>query len=158
MRPRDKKLIIEQLDKSLNRFDALKTATPPTKGWVRAIREALGMTGSQLASRLKSSKQRITRIEQDEIEGKITIKTMHRVAEALDCVFVCGFIPQTSLKQTIGNRAELVAKRRFNRVNQTMSLENQQLSEKDKEDALKEEIEEIINIMPKSLWDENDAV
>jgi len=154
MKAKHKKLAREQLDATLKRFEPLKTLVPPGKGWIRAIRDALGMTGDQLAIRLNTNKQRIGRIEQDEKLGKVTIKTLRSVAEAMDCTFVYGFVPRDSLEQTVRNRAGLVAKKRTARSNQTMRLEKQELSEKEKEKALKSFIKDIMDEMPKSLWDE----
>ncbi|MCK4887442.1 MAG: mobile mystery protein A [Planctomycetes bacterium] len=154
MKAKHKKLAREQLDATLKHFEPLKTLLPPGKGWIRAIRDALGMTGEQLAIRLDTNKQRIARIEQDEKLGKVTIKTLRSVAEAMDCIFVYGFVPRDSLEQTVRNQAELVAKKRTARSNQTMRLEKQELSEKEKEKALRSLIEDIMNEMPKSLWDE----
>ena len=90
-----KNLIREQLDASLQRFSHLRNAPPPPKGWIRAIRNALGMTAKQLANRLGVAQQAVARIENGELEGSVTIKTMRRIAERLDCVFVYGFVPLT---------------------------------------------------------------
>jgi predicted DNA-binding mobile mystery protein A len=127
--------------------------TPPIKGWVRAIRDALGMSGRQLAARLGVNKQRIARIEQDEKSGGVTINTMRNVAEAMDCVFVYGLVPKESLEQTVRNRAKLIAKKRMDRTNQTMRLEKQELSQKEKEKAFEALVDDIVETMPKSLWD-----
>ena len=154
MKAKHKKLAREQLDATLKRFEPLKKLLSPGRGWIRAIRDALGMTGEQLAIRLDTNKQRIARIEQDEKLGKVTIKTLRSVAEAMDCIFVYGFVPRDSLEQTVRNQARLVAKKRTARSNQTMRLEKQELSEKEKEKSLKSLIEDIMDEMPKSLWDE----
>ena len=154
MKAKQKKLAREQLDKTLKQFSPLNTFVPPRKGWVRAIRDALGMTGEQLAKRLNANKQRISRIEQDEKLGNITIKTLRNVAEALDCEFVYGFIPRTSLEQTVKNQAKSVAKKRMSRSDHLMRLEKQELSDQEKEKALEDLIIDITSTMPKSLWDE----
>ncbi len=111
------------------------------------------MTGQQLAIRLNVNKQRVGRIEQDETLGRITLKTLRKVAEAMDCIFVYGFVPRDSLEQTVKNQAKIAAKKRVRRSNQMMRLEKQELSEKEKEKALKYLIADITNTMPKSLWD-----
>jgi predicted DNA-binding mobile mystery protein A len=154
MKAKHKKLAREQLDTTLKRFESLKTLVPPRRGWIRAIRDALGMTGEQLSIRLNVNKQRVSRIEQDEKLGKVKLETLRRVAEAMDCIFVYGFVPRDSIEQTVRNQARLVAKKRTARSNQTMRLEKQELSEKEKEKALRYLIEDITNTMPKSLWDE----
>jgi predicted DNA-binding mobile mystery protein A len=78
---------------------------------------------------------------------------MHRAAEALDCVFVYRLVPKTSLQDTIKKQANLVAKKRMIRVSHTMLLEDQGLSEKEKKKAFDNTVEELIQTMPKSLWD-----
>ena len=154
MRAKHKKLAREQLDKTLKRFGPLKTIVPPGKGWIRAIRDALGMTGEQLAKRLKVNKQRISRIEQDERLGNVTLKTLRNAAEAMDCVFVYCLVPRDTLEQTVRRRARAVAVKRMARSNQTMRLEEQELGEKEKQKGLQDLILDITNTMPKSLWDE----
>lgn len=153
MQAKHKKLARKQLDTTLKPFEGLKTLVPPSKGWIRAIRDALGMTGEQLAERLNVNKQRVSRMQQDEKLGKVKLETLRNVAEALNCVFVYGFIPRESLEQTVRNQAILVAKRRMAQSNQTMRLEQQELSEAEKAEALEDLVEEIMNEMPKSLWD-----
>lgn len=154
MNTKQLKLARQQLDATLKRFKPIAELAPPPKGWVRAIRDALGMTGEQLARRLNTNKQRVARIEQDEKLGKLTIKTLRNVAEALDCIFVYGFVPKDSLEQTIIKRARLVAKRRMARSNQTMRLEKQELSQKEKEKALTALISDIVKTISRSLWDD----
>jgi len=154
MKAKQKKLAREQLDATLGKFRPLISLFPPRKGWIRAIRDALGMTGEQLAKRLNVNKQRVARIERDEKLGKITIKTLRRVAEALDCKFVYCFVPKDSLEQTVRNKARDTALRRLARSNQMMRLEQQELNNKEKGEILKDLIVDITDTMPKSLWDE----
>ena len=154
MKVKQKKLAREQLDETLKKLLPLKTVVPPRKGWIRAIRDALSMTGDQLAKRLRSNKQRVSRIEQDEKLGKVTLKTLRNVAEALDCEFVYGFVPKESLEQTVRNQAKVIAKKRMSRSNQMMRLEKQELSNTEKEKAMESLIGDITSTMPKLLWDE----
>jgi predicted DNA-binding mobile mystery protein A len=154
MKTKQKKLVQQQLDGTLKGFDVLRKVAVPPKGWVRAIRDALGMTGQQLAHRLGTNRQRIARIEQDEKQGRVTLKTMLSVAEAMDCEFVYGFVPRESLEQTVRGQARRVAVKRMSRSNQMMRLEAQELSDAEKEQVLNELIDEIVNTMPRTLWDE----
>lgn len=154
MKSTQKKLARNQLDETVKRFEPLKIVAAPQKGWIRAIRDTLGMTGEQLANRMNVNQQRVARIEQDEKLGKVTLNTMRGAAEAMDCVFVYCVIPRSSLEQTVRNQAKLVAKKRMSRSNQMMRLEKQELSENEKEKALEDLIHDVTNEMPKSLWDE----
>ncbi len=150
-----KKLIREQLDASLQRLSPLLDVTAPPKGWIRAIRDALGMTAKQLANRLGVTQQAVARIEKEEPAGSVTIKTMRRIAECLDCVFVYGFIPRTSLEETVASQANKVASQRLAQASQTMSLENQALSRRENEQALSDLVDELIRTLPSNLWNKS---
>jgi len=150
-----KKLIREQLDASLQRLSPLLDIAVPPKGWIRAIRDALGMTAKQLASRLGVAQQAVARIEKDEFSGSVTIKTMRRIAECLDCVFVYGFVPRKSLAETVACQAKKVAGHHLSQASQTMSLENQALSKKENEQALSDMVDELIRTPPSNLWNKS---
>ncbi len=148
-----KKIIREQIDGSLSGFAFLKKLRTPPLGWIRSIREGLGMSGRQLARRLNTSKQSVARLEQDEVVGSITIKTLRKVAESLDCVLVYSLIPRTSLEDTVRKRAEEVARERLKIVDQTMVLEKQKIKDKNLKNLFSEDVEGIMNDMPRDLWD-----
>jgi predicted DNA-binding mobile mystery protein A len=158
MQPKHKRLAREQLDKTLAQLAPLKTLVPPRRGWIRAIRQTLGMTGEQLAKRLHTSKQRISRIEQDEISERLTINTLRKVAECLDCTLIYGLVPKQSLEHTVQQHARMLALRRLNRSNQMMRLEHQELSEEDKRRALEDLVREIVEDMPRALWEDTDGI
>ena len=149
-----KRLIREQLQSSLSAFQPLRDKGVPQKGWIRAIRTALGMSGRHLAARMGVTKQRASDIERQELDGSVTIKTMRRNAEALDCVFVYGFAPKTSLEDTVRNRAKQVAAKRLGQVNQTMALEAQSLGTKENQLILSEMVDELMDASPSNLWDD----
>ena len=148
------KLIRQQLGVSLQRFEPLRNTTTPSKGWIRAIRAALGMRAKQLAKRLGTSQQSVARIEKDELTGAVTLKTMRRVAEQLNCVFVYGFVPRTSLDETVSRQARKVASKRLARVSQTMRLEDQALPPKEDQQALEDMVADLVQTLPATLWNE----
>lgn len=149
------RLVREQLESSLQRLTPLRSIAPPPKGWIRAIRDALGMTAKQLAGRLGVAQQAVARIEKDELRGAVTIKTLRRVAECLDCVFVCGFVPRSSLEATVRNQAEHVAARRLQQASQTMALEDQALTKAENQKVLSELVDEMVSTPPPNLWSES---
>lgn len=143
-----------QIDTTLNTTRPLLKMTAPVKGWIRAIRNALSMSGRQLAKRLNVSKQRVAQIENEELAGSITIKNMQRIAESLDCHFVHSFVPRKSLEQTMHDQALKIARQHLARASQTMSLENQALSKNENKEILLQMVEELVNNPPKNLWDQ----
>lgn len=122
------------LDKNLNDLRTLSNAPVPKSGWVRAIREALGMTREQLGNRMYSSRtgkkgitaSAVQALERQEAAGTVTISSLERAAEAMGCSFTYAFIPASSLDQVISDRAQEVSRRISESVKQTMSLENQE--------------------------------
>lgn len=148
------KLVRKQLDKTLLEFRPILGISIPQKGWIRAIRDSLGMSGKQLAGRLGVTRQRVSEIERNEVSGSLTIKSMRKVADCLDCVFVYALVPRKSLEHTVHDRAKQVAEERLQRASQLMLLEGQELNEDDEFEALSDMIEEMIETQPSTLWDE----
>ncbi|MHB8788465.1 MAG: mobile mystery protein A [Desulfobulbaceae bacterium] len=154
MKPLHKKLIQEQLDATLARLACMRDVQRPAKGWLRAIREALGMSGRQFARRLGVSAPWITALEKKELTGSVTINTMRQAAESLDCVFMYAVIPRESLEAIVRKRAEALAEKRLARVSHSMLLEAQQLSDTEQQKAFAAEVEALMWEMPKELWDD----
>jgi predicted DNA-binding mobile mystery protein A len=152
MKAKYKQIARQQLDVTLALFGAVKGVQPPTKGWIRAVREALGMSGKQLAKRLQVSQPRVHRLEKDEPSGALTLKTMRQAAEALDCIFVYALVPRSSLEETVRAQARLVAAERQQRVAHTMLLEAQGISGQEQQASLDGAIEELVRETPTDLW------
>jgi len=126
----------------------------PTGGWLKAVREALGLTVRQLAARLGAVPSRVTAIEQAEVTGSTTIKTLREAAEAMDCVFVYAIVPRTSLNDIVRKQAEMLAEAELTRLHHTMRLENQSLQEADLKHARERLVQSFLNGPPRRLWDE----
>jgi predicted DNA-binding mobile mystery protein A len=75
----------QQLDKRFIAFAPLADALRPEKGWIKAVREALGMTTAQLGKRLGVSQQRAAMVEKAEVDGSITLKSLEQAAQTLGC-------------------------------------------------------------------------
>jgi len=144
----------QQLSSYLKKINAFKSLAVPTKGWVMAVRNGLGMSRRQLATRLDLSTSRIQRLEEDEVVGAVTLKTMRRTAEAMDCVFVYALIPRTSLDDTLQTQALKKAKAHLNRVSHSMALESQALDDEANKEMLQTMAKQIINQSKSTLWDD----
>jgi len=125
----------------------------PTKGWLRAIREALGMTRVQMAARLRISPQSVEAMERSEAAGTIGLSTLRRAAEALDCRLVYAVVPRTSLTDAVDARARRIALRELGRAAHSMALEAQRTGEDDVEarveDYVRDELDE------RDVWNES---
>src|ERR1700719_3707346 len=120
----------EQLDRRFNELKPLTQTTRPSRGWIRAIREAIGMTTAQLAKRLGVHQPRVIELERGEATGNITVKSLERAAEALGCHLVYALVPKEPLSDTIRKRASVIAERQLASVEQSMRLEDQAVNDK----------------------------
>jgi len=144
----------EQLDKRFSKMRPFAQVARPSRGWIRAIREALGMTTGQLAKRLGVQQPRIIVLERGEVDGNITVKSLERTAEALGCRLVYALIPEKPLADTIRKRASLIAKRQLASVEQTMRLEAQGVPDKAQHTEAHQRLVERLLRRPARLWDE----
>ena len=150
----DKKLIREQLDNKLSTLKGFTAQGLKSIGWIKTIREALGMTSTNLASRVGVNQSRIIHMEKAERDGNIKISTMEKIADALDMDFVYGFVPRTSLNEMVRQQAKKIALHKMERLDNTMRLEQQELSSEEKERALKDMIDRILIDGQKDFWKE----
>lgn len=147
-----KKLQIEQLDRKLGSYVNLPDV--PTKGWIHGIRTALRMSFRQFASRLGITAQSAQEIEKREKNGNISLKSLREVASALNMRLVYGFVPRDgSFEEMLEKQALLVARKIVKRTDNTMKLEDQQVSKERVERAVRELADEIKREMPRYLWD-----
>jgi predicted DNA-binding mobile mystery protein A len=113
------------LDRRLKPLRTRRSLELPNQGWIRAIRNALGLTAQQLAARLGVKQPTVTAIEQSELAGTISLNTLEKAARAMGCRVVYALVPERSLESTVRERALEVARKRLAKVNHTMSLEDQ---------------------------------
>ncbi len=151
---RNNKLQFQQLNEKMLQLSGMQHVIVPPIGWIKAIRNGIGMSMEQLGKKLSITKQGVMDIEKREKEGAITIKSMQEIAKAIDMQFVYGFVPVAgSLDQMIEMRALELARKIVQRTSTTMKLEDQVNSKERIEKAIKERASEIINNTPKILWD-----
>ncbi|MDP8269122.1 MAG: mobile mystery protein A [Candidatus Tenebribacter davisii] len=153
---KNRHLIREQIEKQLGKTQCLINIQVPHKGWIRSIKEALGMNGRQLAERMGVTKQWVSVLDKQELDGSITINTMKKSAEALNCAFVYCLVPQADLEDIVRDQAKKIALNRLQRASHTMSLEDQELDRKENNAIMNNMVERIMNEQPADLWDYHD--
>src|SRR6187402_1584857 len=95
----------KHLDRRLSGLKPVSDWARPPRGWIRAIRDAVGMTAEQLATRIGVSQPRVMAIEKAEARGSLTLQSLTRAAEALDCTLVYALVPNESLDVMVRKRA-----------------------------------------------------
>lgn len=152
MRAENRAMARKQLDKRLNPLRHNDALVRPPRGWIKAIREALGMTTAQLGKRMGVSQPRIVDIEKSEKGGTITLDTLERAANAMDCKLVYAFVPRVSLEKIIEEKARDIAKQRLDVTGHTMALEAQGTTAEDKQDLLERMVRQIVEKAGSEIW------
>lgn len=155
MRSKDRAVARRQLDKRLNALRDAKASTQrPPRGWIKAIREALGMTTRQLAVRIGVGQSRTVDIEKGEISGSITLNSLQRAAHALDCELVYAIVPRSTLESMVEKRAQELAKCRVKAARHTMTLEDQRLDEDDEREQVLALARKLSEQSGSALWED----
>jgi len=127
------------LDPRLSRArEAASAFETPRSGWIRGIRTALGMSASDLATRIGVNTSTVLRMELGESQGTIQISTLKRAAEGLNCDLVYALIPRESLAKSVREQASKRAAKMLAPIEHTMKLEDQNVPEYLTEDIREE--------------------
>jgi predicted DNA-binding mobile mystery protein A len=151
MRAQEKAVARRQLDKRLIEIGNLDLTRPP-RGWVKAIREALGMTAAQLGARLGVSQVRALALEKGEVNGSVTLASLERAARALDCQLVYALVPRKPLEELIEERASILARKQLQATRHTMALEAQPVDSVEEAAQLKLLKQQLIGAAGSRLW------
>ncbi len=154
MRPKDRASARRQLDKRLTKLQNAALFARPPRGWIKAIREALGMTTAQLAKRLGVVQSRVVAIEQAEVKGAITLNSLEKAAQAMDCRLVYALVPRMPLEEIVTERAERLAKKRLESTRHSMALEAQSIEAADEQEQLKRMVQSLLDKPGSELWED----
>lgn len=127
--PRSGSLARRHLDARLNAFRPLADEPRPHRGWIRAVRDALGMSSTELAKRIGVSQSTVVALERSEERGSIGIDSLRRAADALDCDLFYALVPRTSLDAAVRAQARRKAVRHLSPVAHHMRLEDQRVGD-----------------------------
>ena len=126
MRPEYRAVRLKQLSRSLASFQKAKAVGRPSRGWLQAIREALGLSLTQVGQTAHMTKQLVQSFEKSEANDRITLRTLRRVAEAMGCELVYAIVPRSgTIHELAEQQARDKATKRVLSVEHTMALEDQ---------------------------------
>jgi predicted DNA-binding mobile mystery protein A len=126
MRNKFSNLRLKQLDRGLESFRAAQSVPRPQKGWIRAVREAAGVSAGELGRILGVSRQLPLQFEKAEAEDSITLRSLRNVANALDCDLVYALTPRAgSMQELIEKRVGGQARKSVKRVDRSIMPEGQ---------------------------------
>lgn len=144
--------VSRRLDRRFREIGSIKKMARPPRGWIKAIRQSLGMSALQFGRRMGVSQPSVVALEQSEAANRVQLGTLQRAAEALNCTLVYVLVPNQPLEDMVRARARRIAARHLAEVERSMTLEDQTVddpAERERQlDALAEQVD------ARSLWDE----
>jgi predicted DNA-binding mobile mystery protein A len=152
MKAQFKDLKQRQLDAVLTHWRTSALPVRPPSGWIKAIRESLGMPAAYLAKRLGIVQSTVHRFEISEAEDSITLGSLRRVAEALGCELQYALVPKKTIAQTLDEQAKKVARERMAAIAHSMALEAQSTSKEALETQTKEMSTSLRQGSRRELW------
>ena len=140
------------LDSRLDRLRPVSSAAVPAKGWIRAIRDALGMTAAELAGRMGVTQPTVAELETSEQQSRITLDSLQRAAAAMECQLVYALVPISSLDATVHAQARRNAIVHLDKVAHSSRLEGQEVDR----DLLETQLQELSKraLEHRGLWSE----
>jgi predicted DNA-binding mobile mystery protein A len=145
-------LQIQQMDALLETWRTAQLSARPRSGWVRAIRESLGMSAAAFARRLGMTPVGVRKLESAEASEAITLASLRKLARALDCELQYALVPRNSLQQQVRDRAEMVARERLRPIAHSMALEDQAVQGPQNKLQLEVAIKDLIEGSRRELW------
>ncbi len=149
-----KQIILDQYRSKIENFDNFEKLIQPKEGWIRTFRKALGMSGPQMAARMGISKSQASQMERMEVEDRITLKQLRKVADNLECDLHYAIVPRKPIKTMIREQAQKKAIQLVHKTHVQMKLEAQQLSEEKLQQQVNLEVERLLIEMPRNLWED----
>lgn len=143
----------KQLDERLKDWLSVGQVPRPRSGWLRAVRESLGMTSRQLASLLSTDNAAVLRMEKREIEKKVTLEALEKAAQAMGCKLVYAIVPSQSLETIVDQKAHEAAAKMLRSVSHSMKLEKQELTADANRAQLKDLAQELKTKLDPVLWE-----
>jgi predicted DNA-binding mobile mystery protein A len=145
-------LRLHQMDSTLGKLRDAHLPSPPSIGWVKAIRESLGMSASTLARKLGVTPHSIFKLEKAEASEKITLATLRKLANVLDCELQYTLVPRKPLEELLEDRAISLALERLRPISHSMGLEDQAVEKSASKKQLQLLAKEILDGPRRNLW------
>ena len=149
--PRVARQMTRQLDDTLAAVDM---PARPGIGWIASIRQALGMSKTQLAKRIGVTPPSVFELESNEVREAITLNSLHKAADALGCDLQYVLLPRRPLEKLIAEQALKKATTKLGRVNQSQALEASALEAASLSGAVVDLAKEYEVNRPADLWND----
>lgn len=145
----------QQLRARLDRGASEDWPARPRGGWIRAVRKALGMSGTALSRRLGGTRSMAASLEQYERDGAISLNRLQKVAEAMGCRLVYAIVPPKgqTIEALVQAQADQRAKALLASAEGHMALEAQSLTAADARAERERLAKDLVQKPPRDFWD-----
>ncbi|SRR5581483_6613764 len=143
---------VRQLEERLDKFRDLEQMRAPPDGWIRTLRQALGMTTEQMAARMGITRQAVLQLELAERRRTATWSSLRKAADAMDSEVVYAIVPRGSLHQVLMRQARRQAERQLRRIAHSMRLDSHVVTEDEMEHQVEELASHLAAERSRALW------
>lgn len=98
-------------------------------GWISYMRNILGMKLRDLAGRAGVATSTAAQAERRESDGKVTLETLRKMANAMECDLIYAFVPRKTIQVILQEQAARKARQILDRAETHMALEDQKVDE-----------------------------
>lgn len=141
-----------QLDRRFEDASLVSLLQRPREGWIRTIRQALGMRLVDLAKRIGVTEGALRQNETAEINDSLTLKHLRRAADAMGCEFVYAIVPRASLEGQYEGQVRKRAIADAARIARTMAFEQQAVSGETSNRQEEDLFGDYLRRPPRDLW------
>lgn len=150
----EKDLKIKQVDEMIATLKTEQSLVKPKGGWIKLIRTTLGMSARALGDRVGLTQSRIALIEKGEINETITLQTLEKVADGLECKLVYFLVPKEKSLATLREKqAYKKALAVDSYAERQMTLEDQATSKQYQKENIEKLKNEYLRNWPQDFWD-----
>lgn len=145
------------MDRKLSQWLPLRPDQAPRIGWIKAVRGALGLNTRQLARRLGVDQSSVSRLEEREPAGKVTLELLGRAARAMNCRLIYAVVPDIGfddLDAIVSARARRLAEQLVRRTEHSMRLERQGTGDALLEAEIQELAGQLKSKLDPRIWSE----
>jgi len=121
----------------------------PAKGWIAAMRTALGMSAEYVGQRKGVSRNAVYQAERSEKDGAVSLKQMEQLAAAMGGRFVYAIVPDDRIDEMKYRQAK-------SKALQLLSIEEavSNWSIDEKQDWVDDKAAELMHDMPAHFWED----
>jgi predicted DNA-binding mobile mystery protein A len=91
---------LKYLDNLNKKIEPLRSEQVPPQGWLRIVREGLGLSLRAVAEKLDATPQTVHAFERREAAGTLTLANLRKTAAAMNCEVVYFLVPEEAKAKT----------------------------------------------------------